>query len=437
MCKHFLKNFEKYMTLAKSKSNLDGKYMLDPLYIQNLGRYDYNAIITRLCTLKQEIEDGSYYTKRQERKLQPPPTNNTAPLIPIPKLESHPNSTAHLSYSVPFIPPYTEHKSFFPVIQENIVSLPPLYNPLPIPNIPISDKIDMDNEIATYFHAQLNNNHPKEITTHVSPFGPGSVISNFEKEFDTITNEKKPSFMNLLSKVKPPSREEMLNSLLKEEEEEALQLTSTSTQNNIICIVCHKELNEYIALPNCAQPHPYCTKCSEKLVERGNMRREWTRKRKRTQPEKEEIIRISCLLCKSISEIDPVKGILMYRRRKNQRFSISTDQIPNEDDIEEKLSKKQRNEATETSTKTLYCPEHNEELLLYCTNYMQLMCSKCLTEDNHAKHNEDSHLPLLDAEGRVREILKKQIEDMNLKRKKLKCFTDTLMDKKKFNTTIS
>jgi len=263
----------------------------------------------------------------------------------------------------------------------------------------------MDNEIAAYFHTQLNNNHLKDIHNG-SAFGTG-VISNFEKEFATINSEKKPSFMNLLSKVKPPSREEMLNSLLKEEEDEALQRTSTSTQNNIICIVCHKQLDEYITLPNCAQPHPYCTKCSEKLVERGNMRREWTRKRKRTQPEKEEKIRISCLLCKSVSEIDPVKGILMYRRRKNQRFSISTDQINNEDDIEEKPLKKQKNESNETSTQTLYCPEHNEELLLFCTNYMQLMCVKCLALDNHSKHSDNSHLPLLDAEGRVRENFKK------------------------------
>jgi len=137
------------------------------------------------------------------------------------------------------------------------------------------------------------------------------------------------------------------------------------------------------------------------------------------------------LLCKCVTEIDGKIGIRMFRRRKENRFQLenentNTTQNETTDQPEEPPPKRAKTE----SQMPKYCPEHGGELLLFCTNYMQLMCAQCIALDGHSKHTDDAHLPLAEADGPVHELLQKQMTEITTKRQKIQQFVDTLSDKK-------
>jgi len=164
------------------------------------------------------------------------------------------------------------------------------------------------------------------------------------------------------------------------------------------------------------------------------------RKRKRDSKMEQDIVRVPCLLCKCVTEIDGKIGIRMFRRRKENRFLLDNDNTnttqnettdPKHHPEEPPPKRAKTGDVTvEVSQISKLCPEHGGELLLFCSNYMQLMCAQCLALDGHSKHTDDAHLPLAEAETVVRELLQKQMTEITTKRQKIQQFVDTLSEKK-------
>ena len=117
--------------------------------------------------------------------------------------------------------------------------------------------------------------------------------------------------------------------------------------DGIICLVCHSFPKEYIILPNCQQPHIYCMICAGKMVKQGppinkyNYNRKIPQKRSNGQT-------IQCVLCSSVSHLDPVGGLTSLRRKKRK-----------------------------TETKNQLCTEHNEEFCMFCIDCTELVCYLC------------------------------------------------------------
>eukprot|EP01124_Arcella_intermedia_P004017 TRINITY_DN1226_c1_g2_i1.p1 TRINITY_DN1226_c1_g2~~TRINITY_DN1226_c1_g2_i1.p1 ORF type:complete len:419 (-),score=121.92 TRINITY_DN1226_c1_g2_i1:116-1372(-) len=218
-------------------------------------------------------------------------------------------------------------------------------------------------------------------------------------------------------KVKPPSRAEICRTA---EEEMSAKVSG----NEILCIVCHKETQEeYVTLPNCSQPHIYCVGCAEKLVERGSAKdARYLHGRKRNRDStNNNIVRVHCLLCKCITEVDSKIGIRYYRKRKN-RFPLLEDESK-----EPPLKRTKTENEKQVAPK---CPEHGEEFILFCISYMQLMCPECLKRDDHSKHTDEIHVPLHEAESKIHSILDKELTELKSKQNSIKQFITTLSEKK-------
>ena len=93
------------------------------------------------------------------------------------------------------------------------------------------------------------------------------------------------------------------------------------------CLVCRGRPTEFITLPNCSQPHVYCTACANKLLQPptvhrygrfyGSLSRQ--KRWKQLQQTLSNKKQIQCVLCKSVNYVDAATGIDPLRRIRKRR----------------------------------------------------------------------------------------------------------------------
>jgi len=148
------------------------------------------------------------------------------------------------------------------------------------------------------------------------------------------------------------------------------------------CLVCRGRPKEFITLPNCAQPHVYCINCANKLLQPPTLQRYGrynyaaaARHQKKIRQLQESLAKkkqIQCVLCKSINLVDAGSGIDPLRRIRKRRKTSEQAQVQQVDPG--------------------ICLEHNDAVIMFCTEYMQLMCPQCLMSDQHSKHQDSKHM---------------------------------------------
>jgi hypothetical protein len=76
---------------------------------------------------------------------------------------------------------------------------------------------------------------------------------------------------------------------------------------SVVCLICKSSPKTYIVLPSCEQPHIYCFSCAQRSQQTprdeeryGMFGRYNNRNRNNTNA-----ATITCVLCKSVSKLDP------------------------------------------------------------------------------------------------------------------------------------
>jgi len=189
-------------------------------------------------------------------------------------------------------------------------------------------------------------------------------------------------------KVKPPSLDELKKQAMEEKKEED------------VCIVCKQPPIEYIYLPSCQVPHIYCISCAQKTIQPQPVNYRFARSKRKPVTKNA----IKCVLCGSINPLDPAIGVSGLRRVKKRKYP--------------------------DSFTPMICPEHKEEFIMFCTEFMQLMCPHCFMAEHHKKHTDDKHVAIDDASSRLKIDLQKHVESLKNKRQKLVNFTTQLTSQK-------
>jgi hypothetical protein len=99
-----------------------------------------------------------------------------------------------------------------------------------------------------------------------------------------------------------------------------------------------------------------------------------------------------CVLCKSVNYVDARSGVEPLKRirpRKNADPSLLATGI---------------------------CAEHQDAIIMFCIEHMQLICPQCLLSDSHKKHSDDKHLALEDAVATVKRKVGSQVATLNIKK---------------------
>ncbi len=172
---------------------------------------------------------------------------------------------------------------------------------------------------------------------------------------------------------------------------------------NIVCIVCRQSPVDYIVLPNCPQPHVYCSPCATKLSkpEDPNQHHPWGMRQRRSNKKHEGPGgSVSCVLCRTVSPL-PDQGLAALRQRR-----VLAKEDP------------------------MMCPTHNQEVLMFCTAVMQRMCPACIVADEHKRHNDDQHKALEDAVPDIEKHLKSYTKSMEDKVTKWNKYSETVEQKR-------
>jgi len=131
-------------------------------------------------------------------------------------------------------------------------------------------------------------------------------------------------------------------------------------ENDLVCLICHKSVIEYVILPACQQPHIYCMSCANKMIKEGPPQNPHYGNYRENNKKRSNEHTIQCVLCSSESHLDPSGGLASLRRKKKR-----------------KLEDKNK------------CPEHNEEFQMFCLDCVELICVNCLG-GAHGKHNTEA-----------------------------------------------
>jgi ubiquitin-conjugating enzyme E2 Z len=189
-------------------------------------------------------------------------------------------------------------------------------------------------------------------------------------------------------KIKPPPLSELKTS------------TVDDPNSEIKCIICRQSLDEYIILPNCAQPHIYCMSCAQKTMKNTTPEQYppppyklpfLRRKKNQSLPSQQHI---TCVLCKSVTYFDEKNGIEALKRRKRPQVSELTPD---------------------------FCPKHKTEHIMFCLKSMQLVCPECLVSSEHNRHNDEDHKAIEDA---VTDVDRKITRQMVVLQEKLHKFDE-------------
>eukprot|EP01118_Nematostelium_gracile_P010118 TRINITY_DN3460_c0_g1_i2.p1 TRINITY_DN3460_c0_g1~~TRINITY_DN3460_c0_g1_i2.p1 ORF type:complete len:886 (-),score=282.73 TRINITY_DN3460_c0_g1_i2:28-2508(-) len=366
----FLEKFDYYVSVCEQNAPLlDGKNMEDP-FGEKRGTFKYGSLIKRLHDIKEKVEARKNAVQdmdTSENKEEVVQENNTTSEVKnVPEVKE--NVTTEVS------PMQIDANP--PAKTENVPSQNPL---LPSHQDLISNIINAFSVTTNNPNGEklpdLNDNKDLQLAKQLAEqlAVQSSALLSADEEYAKMLQDQEystghqsnkygyygeqPQYPNKAPSNFTPVKGRSISELMAETKQE-----KKGEESDIVCLVCHNSPKEYIILPNCQQPHIYCMTCAEKMVKMGgapplnryNYPRAVPNKRNNGQT-------IQCVLCSSMSSLDPTAGLAALRRRKKRKLENH-----------------------------LLCPDHSEEFNMFCMECNELVCILCAGAPVHGRHNVEA-----------------------------------------------
>eukprot|EP00026_Physarum_polycephalum_P002820 Phypoly_transcript_02829.p1 GENE.Phypoly_transcript_02829~~Phypoly_transcript_02829.p1 ORF type:complete len:696 (+),score=180.60 Phypoly_transcript_02829:68-2089(+) len=174
-------------------------------------------------------------------------------------------------------------------------------------------------------------------------------------------------------------------------------------ESEIVCLICHdSEFDEYIVLPACE--HRYCIDCASRMMSTPPQN-PYAPSYGARRPKKGatgDAGRVTCAMCESVTELDPVAGL---------------------DGLKRRVKKRKAGDAFSAD-----CAQHGQPLLFYCFDHSEPVCFACIQLSG--PHNGHKYDALDSAVAKLKQESANKLITVNEKRQKISEFKTSVEQSK-------